>query len=713
MPDEEHLFESAFLASPPVPWRGLAGSVATHLVLVPLLAFGFQEAVRKPVRRPLAVSPLTRYEVVTLRLPSELLKRQDMPNRVEMDERQEAPRRADLRPPVPAPAPAPAPTPVKSNVTPAPAPPPAPAPKAFTPPPERKVEVRAPGEIAAPPSLQTEAAKLSDIARPNIEMVKAPKPFTAPPERKVELKAPGEISAPPSLRTEVAKLSEIARPNIEMVKAPKPFTPPPAREAEKAEVVILQPPTVKTQVAKLSDMALPTITMVAPKPPKSTRVFDVGAMQRQRSMPKIQEPGQLPEPPPAVASTNAIRPGPSMAVDPKLPIHAAPPPMQSIPATGGKEVSAGGPVVASPANLVMSSTRPVPARETVEVPAVIVPPKGSGGSGIGTGDSASAARPAGAGTGLGTAAAGSAAGTGMVTGTPGGTGAGAGSATRPGAGGGAGVTAGAAAGGAGTGAGTGTVAGAGSGTRPGGTGTGSGGGGVVAGTGTGTGPGVPGGTPGGVGVRPPSVAPAGPVTGGGGTGRGAGGGAGTGGSGLVLAADGTVGIRVVHPSTGRHDVMVVHSGVEQILPEARGLLQGDPVYTVYLNVGWNREWIMHYCVPREGPAGAKQVGGVVSLGDAPPPPVRAPYPLTTVVPPQNQTPPAPPNLVGRKRAPMLFYGYLEAQGTLSGMKMKGTDETGFGAKVLKALESWDMRPATKGDAPTRVQVILLVPMVER
>ena len=67
MPGEDHLFESAFLASQPVPWRGLAGSVATHLVLVPLLAFGFQEAVRKPirVRRSSAMpSPVTRVTTV-------------------------------------------------------------------------------------------------------------------------------------------------------------------------------------------------------------------------------------------------------------------------------------------------------------------------------------------------------------------------------------------------------------------------------------------------------------------------------------------------------------------------------------------------------------------------------------------------------------------------------------------------------------------------
>lgn len=172
-------------------------------------------------------------------------------------------------------------------------------------------------------------------------------------------------------------------------------------------------------------------------------------------------------------------------------------------------------------------------------------------------------------------------------------------------------------------------------------------------------------------------------------------------------------IKIIHPSTGKHDVTIIHSGVEQMLPEARGLLEGDPVYTVYLNVGWTRDWILHFCVPREGPPPPKQVGGVVTLGGAPPE-VKPPYPLVTLAPPQSILPAAPPiplSQAERRRLHMLFHGYLGPNGKFQAMRQRATTESDVGTHVLKQLESWEMRPATRDGLPVRVQVIVVVPTV--
>jgi len=172
-------------------------------------------------------------------------------------------------------------------------------------------------------------------------------------------------------------------------------------------------------------------------------------------------------------------------------------------------------------------------------------------------------------------------------------------------------------------------------------------------------------------------------------------------------------IKIIHPSTGKHDVTIIHSGVEQMLPEARGLLEGDPVYTVYLNVGWTRDWILHFCVPREGPPPPKQVGGVVTLGGTPPE-LKPPYPLVTLAPPQSILPPAPPiplSQAERRRLHMLFHGYMGTNGKFQSMKQRATTESDIGTVVLKQLEGWEMRPATRDGLPVKVQVIVVVPTV--
>src|SRR5207248_11550049 len=55
--------------------------------------------------------------------------------------------------------------------------------------------------------------------------------------------------------------------------------------------------------------------------------------------------------------------------------------------------------------------------------------------------------------------------------------------------------------------------------------------------------------------------------------------------------------RIEHPSNGNFDVVIMQSGPRADLPDLGGMLTGNPVYTVYLRVGDQKEWLLEYCVP--------------------------------------------------------------------------------------------------------------------
>ena len=202
------------------------------------------------------------------------------------------------------------------------------------------------------------------------------------------LRLPAELMKKRILPKEPERLKvEVKTAPVEPAKAArkvvKAFLMPAAKpRLQTSAAMILQPLVLTMQPAKLPEMEMPTITMVSPTPPKKRIVFDVGSLQQKPSMPKIVDPGTLPEPPQITVSSAPIRPLYTGVVNPKLPVYLGPPSMQTIEVKDKSSFSAGGPIVEAPTNVVMISSKPVPAREIVTVAGVIAMPKG----GIGTGN---------------------------------------------------------------------------------------------------------------------------------------------------------------------------------------------------------------------------------------------------------------------------------------------------------------------------------------
>jgi hypothetical protein len=154
--------------------------------------------------------------------------------------------------------------------------------------------------------------------------------------------------------------------------------------------------------------------------------------------------------------------------------------------------------------------------------------------------------------------------------------------------------------------------------------------------------------------------------------------------------------RIQHPANGSFDVVVMQSSASEDLPEADGLLTGSPVYTVYLNVGAEREWLMRYCLPgRSAPQTARYE--ITAEETAP---LSPPYPLATAI----------PNSLLKQAwtRHILLHGFLNANGKLRDMSAAEAGNA-IARQVLELLGDWQFRPAMKQDKPVDVEILLAIP----
>ncbi len=155
-------------------------------------------------------------------------------------------------------------------------------------------------------------------------------------------------------------------------------------------------------------------------------------------------------------------------------------------------------------------------------------------------------------------------------------------------------------------------------------------------------------------------------------------------------------IRVNHPVNGNFDVVILQSAAREDLPAVGTTLSGNPVYTVYLNVGDKREWLLEYCVPSSGNqrASAYQVNiddsGVVS----------APYPVATAIPGKVL------DLAHTKH--IALHGILSAAGVFRNVTAPDMEDP-LVREVLPLLAQWKFRPALRDKVPVEVEVLLIIP----
>lgn len=99
----------------------------------------------------------------------------------------------------------------------------------------------------------------------------------------------------------------------------------------------------------------------------------------------------------------------------------------------------------------------------------------------------------------------------------------------------------------------------------------------------------------------------------------------------IRAADWSDGSRrLTYPEGGAFDVVVLGAGLPPGLPPAETLLKGKPIYTTYIQVGADRDWILQFCAGPGSSSAPKRSGMVISLGDEPR--MEAPYVQFAIIP---------------------------------------------------------------------------------
>lgn len=155
-------------------------------------------------------------------------------------------------------------------------------------------------------------------------------------------------------------------------------------------------------------------------------------------------------------------------------------------------------------------------------------------------------------------------------------------------------------------------------------------------------------------------------------------------------------LRIEHPAGAVADVVVVQPAPMDGMLESTGALSGRPVYTVFLQVGAPREWILQYCVPGEDQS-VRVAGGVVRLIQ--PGPLLAPYPKITYLPPVRPRP----------NSYLLIHGYLGADGHFENLTALRGGDREEAAAIVPVLQRWEFRPAMRDGQPIRVEILLAIP----
>ena len=150
---------------------------------------------------------------------------------------------------------------------------------------------------------------------------------------------------------------------------------------------------------------------------------------------------------------------------------------------------------------------------------------------------------------------------------------------------------------------------------------------------------------------------------------------------------------VVHPRDGKFGVVVSGSSVAAPYPESSGALSGKLVYTVYVRAGQRKNWILQYCLPKNGVPSVRPDGSAGAL--------EAPWPYDIVRPDR-----------GSDSDYVLVHGMVTKEGRFDQLSMVFPQEFEGKDLLLQSLSRWAFRPATRDGELAAVEVLRIIPRAD-
>lgn len=149
-------------------------------------------------------------------------------------------------------------------------------------------------------------------------------------------------------------------------------------------------------------------------------------------------------------------------------------------------------------------------------------------------------------------------------------------------------------------------------------------------------------------------------------------------------------IRIDRPQGGKPSSIVLGVSSREAYPESAGVLACRIAYTVYVQVGLPKSWILQFCLPDANDRIGAARGTVAALD--------APWPFRIMRPP----------ITGLNGDYTLVHGVVNTSGRFERLALVTPDEVAKN-ELVPALQQWEFRSASRDGQPTAVEILLIIP----
>ena len=147
------------------------------------------------------------------------------------------------------------------------------------------------------------------------------------------------------------------------------------------------------------------------------------------------------------------------------------------------------------------------------------------------------------------------------------------------------------------------------------------------------------------------------------------------------------------PKDGKFGVVVTGSSLAAPYAETIGALTGRMIYSVYINVGLRKKWILQYCLLKADEQSSTSRGSAAPRLDAP-------WPYNIV---------RPDDLGNSSGEYLIVHGILNTDGHLDKLSLVYPNELAKKDLLVSSLKQWAFRPASRDGAFHDVEILIIIP----